>query len=142
MAGLFKDTNNDGIPDFIEKTVGDAVDDIGKAVGGEHTVRGTGRPQITTGRIYIDSARHDQPFDGWTEVQGGGTTDTALAAAAFGDRLYLVSRGGDSRVYINSARQNEPFGGWTEVQGGGTTDTALAAAAFRDRLYLVGKGIN
>jgi hypothetical protein len=141
MTGFIKDSNRDGIPDFIEDAVGDAVDEIGKAVG-EHTVVGTGPRQITTSRIYIDSARRDRPFDGWTEVQGGGTTDTALAAAAFGDRLYIVSRGGDSRVYINSARQNEPFGGWTEVQGGGTTDTALAAAAFRDRLYVVGKGIN
>ncbi len=44
-------------------------------------------------RVYINSAKRNKPFDGWTEVQGGGTTDTAPAAAAFGDRLYVVAKG-------------------------------------------------
>jgi hypothetical protein len=47
----------------------------------------------TTNGIFINSARSDQLFEGWSEVQGGGRTDAALAAAAFGDRLYLVGKG-------------------------------------------------
>lgn len=69
------------------------MDKIGKALGAEHTVVGTRRPQVTTSRVYINSALQNQPFGGWTEVQGGGTTDTALAAAAFSDRLYVVGKG-------------------------------------------------
>jgi hypothetical protein len=101
---------------------------------------------IDDNKIYINSAQRErgivQPFVGWAEVRGGGRTDAALAAAAFGDRLYLVAKGiDDNKIYINSARQDQPFEGWSEVQGGGRTDAALAAAAFGDRLYLVGKGI-
>jgi hypothetical protein len=88
MTGFIEDRNRDGIPDIIE----DAVDKVGESLG-SHTVTGTGQRVPTTSRIYINSARQDQPFDGWTEVQGGGTTETALAAAAFGDRLYVVGKG-------------------------------------------------
>jgi hypothetical protein len=142
MTGIIKDSNHDGIPDFIQDTVGNAIDKVGDAIGGHHSVTGTKVVPPATSRVYINSARQNPPFGGWTEVQGGGTTDTALAAAAFGDRLYIVSRGLDNRVYINSARQNQPFDGWTEVQGGGTTDTALAAGAFSDRLYVVSRGLD
>jgi hypothetical protein len=34
----------------------------------------------------------DVAFAESPEVQVGGTTDTALAAAAFGDRLYIVTK--------------------------------------------------
>ena len=47
----------------------------------------------TASRVFINSARQDQPFSGWTEVQGGGTTNTAPACAAFGDRFYIVAKG-------------------------------------------------
>ncbi|MEV4804370.1 hypothetical protein AB0K18_30580, partial [Nonomuraea sp. NPDC049421] len=85
--------------------------------------------------------RQNQPFDGWTEVQGGGLTDHSLAAASFGDRLYVFGTGTDKRIYVNSARQNHPFDGWAEVQGGGTTEHPLGAAAFGDRLYAFGAGV-
>ncbi|WP_345694476.1 hypothetical protein, partial [Nonomuraea thailandensis] len=63
-------------------------------------------------RIYINSAREDQPFGGWQEVQGNGQTHDALAAAGFGSRLYVFGAGTDNRIYVNSAREDQPFGGW------------------------------
>ncbi len=83
MTKIIEDSNHDGIPDFIEDTVSDAIDTVGEAIGGHHSVTGTKVVPPATSRVYINSARQNQPFDGWTEVQGGGTTDTALAAAAF-----------------------------------------------------------
>lgn len=47
----------------------------------------------TTSGIYVNSAQQDRPFDGWTEAQGGGTTNTAPAAATFGERLYVFAKG-------------------------------------------------
>ena len=75
-------------------------------------------PFSTTNRIYVNSALNDQPFYGWREVQGGGRTNAALAATAFGDRLYVLGKGTDNNIYVNSARKDQPFDGWTGVQGG------------------------
>ncbi|MFI6743792.1 hypothetical protein ACIBI9_63935 [Nonomuraea sp. NPDC050451] len=41
----------------------------------------------------MNSAADGHPFDGWPEVQGGGTTNTALAAASLGNRLYVIGKG-------------------------------------------------
>ncbi|WP_345694453.1 hypothetical protein, partial [Nonomuraea thailandensis] len=59
------------------------------AFGSRLYVFGTG----TDNRIYINSAREDQPFGGWQEVQGDGITHDAVAAAAFGTRLYVIGKG-------------------------------------------------
>ncbi len=55
--------------------------------------REVGIPMSTNNRIFVNSAQQDRPFDGWTEVQGGGTTNAAPAAAAFGERLYVFAKG-------------------------------------------------
>ncbi|WP_218004830.1 hypothetical protein, partial [Actinomadura macra] len=44
-------------------------------------------------RIYVNSAADGQAFGGWTEVQGGGTTDVALAAASLANRIYAFGKG-------------------------------------------------
>ena len=41
----------------------------------------------------------------------------ASAAAAFGDRLFVVAKGiDDNQIFINSARLDEPFGTWKLIQ--------------------------
>jgi hypothetical protein len=72
-------------------------------------------------RIYVNSAEAGKPFDGfgfgWTEVQGGGTTNVSPAAASLGNRLYVFAKGiNDNRIYVNSAADGHGFDGWLEVQ--------------------------
>lgn len=44
-------------------------------------------------------------FEVWSEIEGGGTTDAALATAVVGDRVYVFAKGiDDKRVYVNSAK--------------------------------------
>jgi hypothetical protein len=38
--------------------------------------------------LYINSAADRQPFDGWMEVEGTGTSALAPTAATFGNRIY------------------------------------------------------
>ena len=78
-------------------------------------------------------------WSGWAQVPGGATTDVALAAAAFDNKLYLLSKSLDGRVYLNTYN-GYCWSDWTEVPGGLITDVPLAAAAFSDKLYIFAKG--
>src|SRR4030042_1391644 len=80
-------------------------------------------------------------WSGWIQVPGGATTDAALAAAAFNNKLYVLSRGiNDGLVYFNKYDGSD-WSGWAEVPGGFTTDVPLAAAAFNDKLYVLSKSL-
>jgi len=93
----------------------------------------------------VNSALPGQPFDGcgngWSAIPGA-TTDTAPAAAALGNRLYVFAKGLNNRIYVSSAVDGQAFGGWKEVEGNSTTDAALGAAALGGRIYVFAKGIN
>jgi len=70
-------------------------------------------------RIYLNPARAGQPFNGWMEVEGNGTTDVPPAPAYLGDRVYVFAKGiGDRRIYVNSAVGGQPFDGWGDGWGG------------------------
>lgn len=81
----------------------------------------------------------------WAGVPAGVATDTAIAAASYGGRLFAFAKGLDDRIYTSILDEAAPasWGGWHEVAGGGTTDVAPAAATGVDeQVYLFGKGIN
>jgi hypothetical protein len=40
-------------------------------------------------------------------VQGGGKTNAPLAAAAFGERLYIFGKGTDDRIYVNATKKEQ-----------------------------------
>lgn len=74
----------------------------------------------------------------------GGTTDVAVSAVAFKDKLYLFSKGiGDKHIYINSSTNGSSWSGAKELPGGGTTDVALGSAVTGwNHLCLMAKGID
>src|SRR4030042_14694 len=81
-------------------------------------------------------------WSGWGQVPGGATTDVALAAATFNDKLYLFAKSiDDKRIYLN-IYGTSIWGGWGQVPGDGTTDVALAPVVFNDKLYLFARGID
>src|SRR4030042_1157797 len=82
-------------------------------------------------------------WSGWAQVPGGATTDVALAAAAFNNKLYLFAKGiDDKRIYFDTYDTSGNWGGWGQVPGGGTTDVTLAPVVFNDKLYLFARGID
>ncbi len=96
--------------------------------------------------LYINSAADRQPFDGWIEVEGKGTSAVAPAIATLGNRMYVLACGaGDQRIYINSALIGQPFDGfgfgWQPIADA-TTDVSVAAASLGNRIYVFAKGIN
>jgi hypothetical protein len=74
-----------------------------------------------------------QQQDGvWNEVPDGGTTNVALAAINFNDKLYVFAKGiQNQRVYINSTSGGANWSLWSEMAGGGTTDVSLAPAVLK-----------
>src|SRR4030043_36626 len=74
-------------------------------------------------------------WSGWTQIPGGATTDVALAAAAFNNKLYVLARGnGDKRIYFNMYDDSN-WSGWSQVPDGATTDAALAPGGVNNKLY-------
>ena len=81
----------------------------------------------------------------WAGMPTGVATDTAVAAASHGGRLFVFAKGLDDHIYTTVLDEAAPttWGGWHEVAGGGTTDVAPAVAIGVDeKVYLFGKGIN
>jgi len=104
---------------------------------------GSARFTSRTSPRYLGRKEKDDGtnWSGWGEVSGGGTTDVALSAAVFGNRLYLFAKGiDDKRIYVNSY-DGGSWSGWHEVPGGGSTDVPLSAASLGGLLYLFAKGI-
>ena len=80
-------------------------------------------------RLYIGSGNLlDEP---WTEVPGGGHTDTAVSATTSNGRLVLAAKGIQSRqVYLNElAPGGRSWSGWVAIPGGGQTNV-VAGAGF------------
>ncbi len=94
-------------------------------------------------RIYVNGINDaSRNWTGWSEVAGGGTTDVALAATEYQQKLFLFAKGiNDRREYVNTFDGNS-WTGWSEVPGGGTTDAALAVTVYQQKLFLFAKGIN
>jgi CubicO group peptidase (beta-lactamase class C family) len=99
-------------------------------------------------QVYVNSAVDGQAFDGWNhgwQVVSGITTNTAPAAAALGNRLYVFAKSNtDNRIYVNSAVNGQAFDGWGQgwqAVPGIATNVAPAAATLNNRLYIFAKGI-
>ena len=77
-------------------------------------------PLLADTRSYSHAAVVGQPVGTWAEVQGGGRTDAAPAAAAIGDHVFVFAKGpgADAGIFNNAAAVGQPFGTWAEVQGG------------------------
>lgn len=97
--------------------------------------------------IYYDVYTPDQnTWAGWREVDGGATTNAAIAATAFKDWVIIVAKGiNDLHLYYNI--YDIPVGnwyGWTLLAGGAQTDAAPAAVAIasHSNLTVFAKGIN
>ncbi|HMG76775.1 MAG TPA: hypothetical protein VK582_25095 [Pyrinomonadaceae bacterium] len=92
-------------------------------------------------RLYIGSGNLlDEP---WTEVPGGGHTDTAVSVTTSNGRLVLAAKGIQSRqVYLNElAPGGRSWSGWVAVPGGGQTNVSPAVASFQDELYVLIKDV-
>jgi hypothetical protein len=92
-------------------------------------------------RLYIGSGNLlDEP---WTEVPGGGHTDTAVSAATANGRLVLAAKGIQSRqVYLNElAPGGRSWSGWVAMPGGAQTNVSPALASFQDELYVLIKDL-
>lgn len=80
----------------------------------------------------------------WAALPVGMATDTAVAATAYGGRLFVFTKGVDDHLYTTVLDEAAPisWSGQHEV-GGGTTDVARAAAiGADDKVYLFAKGMN
>jgi hypothetical protein len=92
-------------------------------------------------RLYIGRGNLlDEP---WSEVPGGGHTDTAVSATTSNGRLVLAAKGIQSRqVYLNElAPGGRSWSGWVTVPGGGQTNVSPAMASFQDELYVLIKDL-
>jgi hypothetical protein len=92
------------------------------------------------GRVYSNG--YDGPaWSGWMEVPGDGSTDVALAAVVFNDKLHVFSRGiKDDRMYFDIYDTTGIWSGWGPLPGNQPTDAAVAAAAYDNKLFLFSKG--
>ena len=63
-------------------------------------------------RIFTNRCVLGQNFQGWVEVEGGGRTDAAPAAAALGTYMFVAVKGLDGRVWLNQGELGQPFTGW------------------------------
>src|SRR5260370_25007273 len=89
----------------------------------------------------VQGLQADEPFIGWSEVPGHGTTATSDVAVTYQNRLYLFGVGiGDHAHYMN-VFDGTQWAGWKLVPGGGTTNLADAATVYNGKLYLFGIGI-
>jgi hypothetical protein len=77
----------------------------------------------------------------WSEVPGGGATDSALGSVMFNGQLYLFAKGLGPAIFVNSTADGTSWTGWSEVPGGGLTDQALSPVVFNGQLYLFAKGL-
>lgn len=94
--------------------------DVGGIWGGWRRVPGTTEART----ILIDRAEGPRPY----RVPARGMTDTALAAAAADNKLYLFARGiEEGRIVANTMHGGGDWQGWVEVPGGGTTEGQPAA---------------
>ena len=69
----------------------------------------------TDGRIFYDWWDLGQGGRGFTELDGGGRTDAAPAAALVGPQhnyLFVVVKGLDGNIYLNQGELGKPFVGW------------------------------
>jgi hypothetical protein len=69
----------------------------------------------TDGRIFYDWSDLGQGGHGFTELDGGGRTDAAPAAALVGPQhnyLFVVIKGLDGNLYVNQGELGKPFVGW------------------------------
>jgi hypothetical protein len=73
----------------------------------------------TDGHIFSQRVVLGQAGQGWREVEGGGATDAAPAAALCGNANYwfVVVKGLDGYVYINQGNLGSPFIGWGRIAG-------------------------
>jgi hypothetical protein len=78
----------------------------------------------------------------WTELPGGGRTDTSLAGAVANQNAYLIAKGiGDRQPYVNIASSTGTWSGWHGLDNPGATDAAYACAAIGARIYAFSKGV-
>jgi hypothetical protein len=94
-------------------------------------------------RIQVTARSADaSTWTEWTELPGGGRTDTSLAATVANQSAYLIRKGiGDKQPYINVASSTGTWSGWDGFDNPGETDTAYASAGIGSRIYLFSKGI-
>ena len=67
------------------------------------------------GLIFYDWSDLGQGSHGFTELEGGGRTDAAPAAALVGPQhnyLFVVIKGLDGNIYVNQGELGKPFAGW------------------------------
>src|SRR5205085_440032 len=67
------------------------------------------------GRIFYDWWDLGQGGHGFTELEGGGRTNAAPAAALVGSQhnyLFVVVKGLDGNIYLNQGKLGKPFVGW------------------------------
>jgi hypothetical protein len=82
----------------------------------------------TEGRIFYNWSVFGQGGQGWRELEGGGRTDAAPAAALVGTYLFVVVKGLDGNIYLNQGELGQPFVGW-ETSGDFKTDVAPGASS-------------
>jgi hypothetical protein len=71
------------------------------------------------GRIYTSRVVLGQAASRWLEMEGGGRTDAAPAAAVTGNAAYVFAavKGLDAGVYLNQGNLGAPFIGWQAMPG-------------------------
>ncbi|HKF55497.1 MAG TPA: hypothetical protein VKJ45_08645, partial [Blastocatellia bacterium] len=92
-------------------------------------------------RIFFSRAVLGQGGAGWVEVDGGGRTDAAPAAAAVGTHVFVAVRGLDRQVYLNQADLGGSFNSfWLPM--GFTTDVPVAVAGVGNNVYFFAKHLD
>ena len=90
------------------------------------------------GRIFYNRAKLGQGLEGWSEVGGGGHSNTSPAAAAVGTYMYIAIRGPDGNIYINQTGDlGQSFTGWGSANF--STDVAPTAAAAGNYVFFFAK---
>jgi hypothetical protein len=92
------------------------------------------------GRHWMARSAPDVETPAWAEVEGNGRTDTAPAAGAVSNHIFIAVKGLGGNLFLNQADLGGHFGQWFSMDF--TTDVAPAVCGVGDHVYFFAKNLD